>query len=389
MRYIQGIQFDPRYLIDTHRTFAQALNRHRIILTSLGTPITVFHKETDRTINISGNYIQPQKCYCTYDPNNRIRNPDPNHIVCYGTGVLPGYERYGHTTYVITTTTENLILNNVNKEINIVNKFNGFTLNSNYLTGEIITPNFPLNNYKETVFFRLYEVVNPQENRIEYYFSTDNGTTWTQIPVDRTVLNNPIVDLSVFPSSPTNVISNIMFRIVLRKRTINSPTPIFNYIKYRARTQFNLSEIDDRFREIDIPATLISHRLPPMILKQMESGLMVSMESTWWTLPESKIKNGDIILFLLGHMRGKLFVVHDAETRIYGKYGLPLSISFKVKLIRDETDALGIKHYLSENNEFIRTKIFSTFNSESYYPSEQNYSILNYKNRQPGSLTTW
>ncbi|MEO0074541.1 MAG: hypothetical protein ABIK31_00320, partial [candidate division WOR-3 bacterium] len=378
MRYINGIQFDPRYLVDTHRTFEQALNRHRVLLSTLGVPITVFSRETDRTIDINGVYNAPQRCYCTIDVNNRVKNPDPMHSLCYGTGVLPGYERFGYTTYVVTTTNDNLTLTNVVKEIDPVGKFNGFKLVGNNLTGEIITGDFPLSNYRETVFFRLAERVNPESNRVEYFYSVDSGVTWVSIPVDRTNLSSPIVDLSVFPNFD---ISSIRFRIVLRRRTATSPTPIFGYFKYRARTHFNLNEIDDRFNEIDIPATLASFRVPPMTLKQIESGLVVDYDLTWWTLPESRIKNGDVVLFLFGHNRGKLFLASNVETRIYGKYGLPLSITFNTKLIRDESDSVGIVQYLTEDNEFRRTKIFSTFNTASYFPSESVYSEVNYKNR--------
>ena len=386
MRYINSLQFDPRYIIDTHHTFEQAISRHRILLSSLGTPITVFHRETDRNILASGAYIEPQRCYCTIDYNNRFKDPDPNHGLCYGTGSLPGYERFGYKTYVITTTTPNLTLTNLVKEIDPVNQSNSFRVVGHQTSGEIITEDLPTTNYKQTVFVRIAERVNPEQNRIEYYYSIDSGSTWVQIPVNRVDIQNPVLDLSVFP---TTEIPFIRFRIVLRKRNVNSQTPIFGYMKYRLRDQFNLNELDDRYREIDIPATLASFRVAPMMLKQMDSGLVVDQDLLWWTLPDSKIKNGDIILFLLGHNHGKLFSCSNTETRTYGKYGLPLSITFNAKLIRDETDAMGITKYLTEDNEFRKTKIFETFNTESYYPTPKDYSDLNYKNRQPGSLTTW
>lgn len=386
MRYINHHQFDPRYIIDTHRTFEQAVGRHRTLLSSLGVPITVFHRNSEKVLDVNGFFVEPQSCYCTIGHDGKRKDPDPNHILCYGTGTLPGYERFGHSTNVLTLNNQNITMNNVSKTLDVSKQQAYFSISGTSLQGEIIVDNFPITSYFETTYFKILEQTNPEENRVEYYYSIDLGINWIEIPVNREVLNSPVVDISVFPQDP---VENIQFRVLLRKRFASSSPPKFTYFKYQYRNQYNLNELDDRFREIDIPATLSSHRILPMVLKQRESGLTVENDPVWWSLPDSKVKNGDVILFLMGHHKGRMFVTSNTETRTYGKYGLPLSIQFNTKLIRDESDALGLSYYLADSQEFRRTRVFETFNTEGYFPSELDYSRINYKNNQPGTLTNW
>lgn len=383
MRYINHSQFDPRYIIDTHRTFEQAVGRHRTLLSSLGTPITIFHREGDKHLNVNGTFNEPVKCYCTNDVGGKIKPPDPDHGLCYGTGTLPGYERFGYTSLVVANPTPNLTLTNVISNLNANNKTAGFII-AGTSTGTVTTPNYPVTDYKSVTYFRIREAVNLEANRNEYYFSVDNGVTYTEIPVSYTT-QQPVPDISVFPPTMTQ----IKFKIILRKRFAASAPPVFTYIKFRYRNQYNLAEVDDRFKEITLPATLASYRVSPMVMKQWDSGLVIDQDLIWWTLPDSKIKNGDVILYLLGHNQGKMYVTSDVEVRTYGKYALPTSITFKTKLIQSEGDAVGIAKYLVEDQELRNVRLFETFNTDSYFPSEKDYSALNYKNHQPGSMTTW
>jgi hypothetical protein len=384
MRYINHSQFDPRYIIDTHRTFEQAVGRHRTLLTSLGTPITVFHREGDKHLNVNGTFNEPVKCYCTNDVGGKIKNPDPDHGLCYGTGVFPGYERFGYSSLIIANPTPNLVLTNTMSNLNAQNRTAGFILAGVSSTGTVETPDYPVTDFKAVTYFRIREAVNLEENRNEYFFSTDSGATYTQIPINYST-QQPVPDLSVFPTTMTQ----IRFRVILKKRAATSSTPVFTYLKFRYRNQYFLSEVDDRFKEITLPATLASYSISPQVMKQWDSGLTIDQDPIWWTLPDSKIKNGDVLLYLLGHNQGKMYIARETEVRTYGKYALPLSITFKVKLIQSEGDAMGITKYLVEDTELRNVHLFETFNSDVYFPSEKDYSDINYKNHQPGSLTTW
>jgi hypothetical protein len=365
--------------MDVHRTFQQALNRNRILLSSLGAPVSFFYFQGNKQIDIAGNYIKPIPCYCALDQKGNPKDPDPNHRACYGTGALPGFERYGYNTIVISTTTPNLTLNNVTKNIDEKGRISKFSLSGNALTGDIISDNYQLTNIKDINFFRFAESVNLEENRIEYYYSPDNGTTYIQIPIDYTNKLNPVPNLSVIP----NTITQIKFKITLRKRFANSSSPVFGYIKFRFRDQYLLSEIDSRFREINIPATLAAPYINPYLLKQKEVGIVVDNEPQWWTLPEAAVNNGDVILYLLGHNQGKMYTISNVEVRTYGKIGSVLSLKFNTKLITHDTESLGILKYLSEDNELKNYKPFEHFNIASYYPSERDWSLNNYHSNLP------
>lgn len=365
--------------MDVHRTFQQALNRNRILLSSLGSPVSFFYFQGNRQIDIAGNYNKPIPCYCSLDKDGKPKNPDPTHRACYGTGALPGFERYGYTTIVTATTTPDLALNNVMRTIDEAGRLSKFVISGNAIEGTVTTPDYPTTDLKDISFFRIAESINLEQNRNEYYYSSDNGTTYVRIPIDYTDKLNPVADLSVIP----NTITSIRFRVVLKKRTPTSSSPVFGYIKFRFRSQFLLSEIDSRFREINIPATLAAQYINPYLLKQKEVGIVIDSEPQWWTLPEAAVNNGDVILHLLGHNQGKMYTISNMEVRTYGKIGSALSLKFNTKLIAQETDSLGILKYLSEDNEIRNFKPFEHFNIASYFPSERDWSTNNYHSNWP------
>lgn len=379
MKYVNGIQFDPRSTMDVHRTFQQALNRNRVLLSSIGSPVSFFYFQGNKQIDIAGNYLKPIPCYCALDQKGSPKDPDPNHRACYGTGTLPGFERYGYNTIVIATTTPNLTLNNITRTLDENGRVSKFIISGNLLEGDIITDNYQLPNIKSINFFRFTESVNLDQNGTEYYYSSDNGATYIRIPVDYTDKTNPVPDISVIPST----ITQVRFKITLKKRFANSSSPIFGYIKFRFRDQFLLSEIDSRFKEINIPATLAAQYINPYLLKQKEVGVVIDSEPQWWTLPEAAVNNGDVILHLLGHNQGKMYTVSNLEVRTYGKIGSALSLKFNTKLIPQDTDSLGILKYLAEDNELKNFKPFEHFNIASYFPSERDWSLTNYHSNWP------
>lgn len=381
MRYINGIQFDPRHLLDTHRTFEQAWNRHRVILSSLGTPITVFYSHGRDEIDDLGMLKERQRCHCSFDQNGNKKDPDPDHRLCYGEGVLPGFEKYGYNTIIVTNTTKNVVENNVafdgpNQEGTY---FNHYTLDNSETSGEIISPNYVIDSFYGITFFKFAQKNNPEQNRVRYYYSTDNGSTWVNIPVTYDTSGKPTVDFSAFPEELTQ----IKFRILMEKRYTHSSSPKFSYLKFRYQSTPNLSEIDTRFKEIDMPATLTAYSISPQEVKQAQQGLTVSKEPTWWTLPESRIGNDDMIMYLNGHYKGRMFYCYDIEERIYAKFGYPLSLQFKTRMLRDSSSNLGIRAYLADESEFTRIQPFTTFNMNAYYPEESELTESHYKSRQP------
>lgn len=379
MKYVNGIQFDPRSTMDVHRTFQQALNRNRVLLTSLGSPVSVFYFQGNKQITLAGDYAKPVPCYCSLDQKGAPTNPDPNHRACYGTGALPGFERYGYRTIAISTTTPSLSLTNVMKSIDEKGRISKFTLTGTATTGDIITPDYPVTDFKDITSFRFTEAINLEENRNEYYFSTNAGVSYTLIPVDYTDKTNPVADISVFPST----MASIRFKVTQKKKTATSSSPVFGYIKFRYRDQFYLSEIDNRFREINIPATLAAPSQNPYLLKQKEMGIVIDSEPSWWTLPETQLNNGDVLLYLLGHNQGKMYTISNMQVNTYGKIGSALSLRFNTKLITAEAEHLGVVKYLAEDSELRNYRPFEHFNIASYYPTEQQWSATNYHSNLP------
>lgn len=389
MKYINGApQFDPRALIDMHRTAEAVWNRHRVLLRAVGTPITVFYITGLEQKIIDGKLVPPQACYCALDRLGNPQSPDRDHHLCYGVGVLPGWDRYGYKSHVVATTTAGLTLTGSRVIPDDKNRLSTFALNDGSLVGTIVTPDYPVSNFLEFTSWVFRESVDRENNRNEYEYSIDSGTTWIPIPINYTNKLNPVVDMSVFPQ-PGAVVNTIRFRITQRKRVAAASTPLFGYIKFRYRNMYTLAEIDDGYREVTIPATLMAYQNNPFSLTQGNSGLYVEQKPTWWTLPESRISNGDVIMYLLGHRRGRMYMCSDAEERTYMKYASPMSISFQTKYIMDEQSDMGVTKYLASDSELLNQPLFYHSNMEEYFPSERDWTDLHYKTNHPsGGLGT-
>ena len=389
MKYINGApQFDPRALVDMHRTAEAVWNRHRVILRTIGTPITVFYITGKDQKIINGNLVPPQPCFCAVDRNGKPQNPDRDHQVCYGTGVLPGWERYGYKSHVITTTSYGLTLSGSRAVPDPQNRLSAFALNDGALSGTIVTPDYPLENFLEFTQWVFKEAVDRENNRNEYEYSIDSGVTWIPIPIDFSNKLNPVVDMSVFPQ-PGDVVTTIRFRITQRKRVAAASSPLFGYIKFKYRNMHSLAEIDDGFKEINIPATLMAYQNNPFSLTQGNSGMYVEQKPVWWTLPESRISNGDVIMYLLGHRRGRMYMCSDVEERTYMKYASPMSISFQTKYIQNEQSDMGVVKYLASDTELLNQPLFYHSNMDDYFPTERDWTALHYKSNHPsGGLGT-
>jgi hypothetical protein len=255
-------------------------------------------------------------------------------------------------------------------------------------SGTIITPDYPLTNFQEITSWVFKELVDRENNRNEYEYSTDAGTTWVPIPIDYTNKLNPVVNMSVFPQ-PGALVTQIRFRITQRKKTTAASSPQFGYIKFKYRTLPALSEIDDGYKEVGIPATLMAYQNNPFSLTQGNSGVYVEQKPVWWTLPESRISNGDVIMYLLGHRRGRMYLCSDVEERTYMKYASPMSISFQTKYIMDEKSDMGVVKYLARDTELLNQPLFYHSNMEEYFPTEKDWTALHYKTNHPsGGLGT-
>ena len=353
-----------------------------MMLRTLGTPITVFYIMGEKQKLINGNLVQPQACYCALDHTGKKQNPDRDHQLCYGTGVLPGWDRYGYVSGVFTTTTDNLVLTNSIKSVDDKNRISKFIIGNNSLTGSIETPDYTVNNFLKFTYFKFREVVDLESNRNEYFYSIDSGTTWTKIVIDYTDKANPVVDMSTLPQ-PGTIVTKIRFRVDQKKKTSASSTPTFIYIKFRYQNKYNLADIDAGFREITIPATLAAYSVNPFVLQQVDAGLMVNQDPNWWVLPEAKIGNGDVVMYLLGHKKGMMYFCSDVEERVYAKFGYPTSITFKTKFVFDKGSDMGIVKYLAEDDELRNNPIFYHSDIESYYPWEKQLSQSHYQSNFP------
>lgn len=338
MRWPQRPRTEIRGVIDRFQIYDHILAQSRTKMRGAGSPCTYFR---NTSITFYGTApTNETKCYCwtTGDKNQ----PDRNHFVCMGTGYLSGYQKYGYHEHTVTTTST------VTKDAFVVisgERNSKFIISSPTQTqGTITTERFSLERFREVDRFLATESTQADQNRIRYYYSTDD-TTWTQITMTAYTTNRLGNKQGSF-SLPQGT-EYIRFRIVLQKKAANSLSPEFNSIKFRYRKQRKLIEIDPRF-PIDIPAFLAAREQQTVEIKQdRDIGWTTDWPLWWWTLPEAGIKDSDIIMFLQGAFANRYFEIQSLTPYVHGPDLRVLHNEFKTSYLRDKDDIIKVLDLLS------------------------------------------
>lgn len=347
MRWTVPARGDIRRVADRAHLYDRIINNNRIILDGHGSPVTYWR---NTALNSYGQQITEAKggvrCYCW---DSTKAQPDKRHFLCQGNGwVSHLYQKYGYHDVLFATPSANstpsapATLIKSSADIIITGDRNSsFTLSGASTSATLTTTVIPFTRFKEVSQILINDSTDEVNNRITYEYSLD-GATWIPLAVQAyaTPLSNRVAYLDI-PSTSTQ----IQLRMTLKKKTASSSAPKWNSIRFRYRQGHILENIDDRFK-IDIPSFLASRNNPEWYVTQGEYGWDTVKPYRWWTLPETKIENNDIIMFLTGEFLNKKFMVGSLVKYTYGPMLQLTHQEFESEFIRDSDDLMGILDYL-------------------------------------------
>ena len=338
MHWATPARGDIRRVVDRNHLYNRIINNNRIILDGHGTPVTYWRNTSVSAIGKAPKVTEGAiKCYC-WDTNQA--QPDKKHVVCQGTGWLTHtYQKYGYQDHVFSTPSP--LFRSTNDLVVTGERNSQYELSGISTIGTITTEKITLTNLKEAIYVLINDVSDAKHNRIEYSYTLDD-VHWLPMTVE--ACEAPVCNKVAYIILPETA-TFIRFAIMLRKRTPSSPSPSWNYIRFRYRQMLNFEDIDSRF-PIPFPAFLASRNNPETLIEQGEFGWSTTVPYRWWSLPEAAIEENDIIMFLQGSFSGQRSV---AKYMIKYTYGPLLQIThreYETKFIRDDDDLLGVAELL-------------------------------------------
>jgi hypothetical protein len=322
-------------VMDRYHILDRMVNRNRTKMLAAGSPCTYWRNSATA---LTGTIVTGlTRCYCWGAQEGA---PDRTHFLCMGTGYLEGYQKYGYNEVVFSTPSD--LTKSSNNLVITGEKGSSYTISGTSTSETLATARITLTNFKDVTYFLINEAINADQNRIEYYYSTDD-TNWVQLTITSTG-GLAIANKQASFSLPVDT-SYIRFRITLKKRMTTSPAPKWNSIRFRYRKHIKLYEMDSKFN-IQIPAFMAAREQQMRGIAANEFGWTITFPLEWWTLPDADIKQSDIIGFLQGKYVGHRFEVQKLREFTYGENLQVLHKSFESIYIRDQHALLGIIHYL-------------------------------------------
>jgi len=341
---------DIRRTIDKYGLYNRTLTLLRAKMSGAGSPCTYWKNDS---LTIYGTY-NPNltRCYCWKKTEGteiavtqEQSSPTKDHFLCMGTGMLGGYQKYGYTEIVFSTPSTYTVSA---AALTVGNDTNGqpdkFMLSGTTTSASIDTQNYTLTNFKDINHFIVKESTDTNANRIEYFYSIDNGSTWAQITMiayTSTRLGNKQASGFTLPVGTTQ----IKFRATFKKKTATSTSPLLNSIRFRYRNQPTLVELDTRF-DVEIPSFLTCREQVTTEMNETKEGLKTTRPMRWWVLPEAYVKNTDIIMFLQGVFRNEKYEVQNLVNHTHGPDLQVLHRSFESAFLRDRYDIIRIHDIL-------------------------------------------
>jgi hypothetical protein len=345
MKWAVPFRVDPRSVIDKYKLYNRILNRNRAKMRGAGSPCTLYRNSAITLYGTAPENLT--KCYCWSksgddDTATEINSqPKRDHFLCMGTGYLQGYDKYGYGS-IIASTPSNLTFSTSN--ISVAQDASGepdrIIISGSSQNENLETENYTLTNFQEVDHFLAKDATDTDTNRIKYYYSTDDGGTWTEITMvdyTDTALGNKQSSGFTLPIGTTQ----IKFKIELEKRYATSPSPRFNSIRFRYRNHVTLYNMDPRFT-IQIPSFLASREQVALEVKQGEYGWKTTRPMRWWVLPETNVQEGDIIMFLQGEFEDQKYEIQNLTEHTHGPSLQVLHRDFESAFLRDNRDIIRI-----------------------------------------------
>jgi hypothetical protein len=354
-------------VVNRYHLYERTINRNVQKMRAAGTPCTFWR---NMAMTSTGIYRTDfTKCYCWASPiegggsvSTQAVQPDRRHFLCYGTGILDtddeggigritggGYQKYGYREHIISTPTKGLTRSSNNLIIS-GNRGSNYVISGASTSETLTTQRYQLFNFKEVDYILMNEKIDNTQNRVEYLYSTDD-VNWYQLTLAEYLPGVKVTDKIANVYSSIDLPEGteyIRFRVRLRKRTATSPSPEWNSIKFRYRNMMNFNEIDTIFSDVTTPAFLAAREQQSTVVEQADSGIgwETRFPLRFWTLPDAAIEDTDIIKFIKGTFKDRMFEVNDLIKYTYGEMAYILHRGFEANYIRDNLDLLGIVHYL-------------------------------------------
>lgn len=313
---------DPKGVIEAYKIIDRIIDKNEEELKSSGTPMTLWKY-----------YPFGPSCTCEKDATCSL---------CYGTGFLNGYQKYGYYTYTYASTSvgkQDRFGLNLSGNVDVIDipqtTTTSFMLTSGtsgYIETNWIQIKSPSWNAIEHTFIKA-KIFTPPETAITYSFTID-GINWVMI----TDLTQPI---PVPPEAET-----IKIRLTLHRTSVYIPSPAINCFRYRFKTKPNYNLYDQRFKLADIPAFLASKQVNPMSYMLKQEGNQVDYLPKFWALPDVKIEAKDIGMFLQGNHKNQRFEFQKIELSEHGEDSRVLHTSWQSRFIFSPDDTLGIAYSL-------------------------------------------
>ena len=238
---------DPRALPATGGPFSDVVTFSRSLL---HTPN--YNPQLDQTTTTNSGY---PLCSCY---KHTSKQPDDACRSCYGTGIIPGYTKFGHTEYVAASTDPSLTLVN----LALVTDFQPHRLGllAGQTTGSLTTPDLT--------------VLNPDGRRFEFrvdaYLRQAAGTSVTvEFSTDSGASYNAIADIN----DPTPTTGTIRFRVTIDRTLVTDKSPFFEILRAR-------------HSRMDEPFIRVLKGLPTRTRSRDGTGIVDSDGNLrWWTVP--------------------------------------------------------------------------------------------------------
>lgn len=337
-------------IMDRFEILPRIINRNRVKMNAAGAPCTYWRNASILALaKVPGDDID--KCYCWSDPeavgdtDAQRSQPDRRHFLCHGTGYLPGYQKYGYTEIVLSTTST--LTESADTLVTTGSRGSAYTLSGTSTSEYLESERFALDNLKEVDYFLVNESIDADQNRMEYSYSTDD-TNWTDLDIEDYSPSSDLASKVANKQATLNLVADteyIRFRVTFVKRVSTSTPPKWNSLRFRYRNHKTLTEIDPRF-SIEIPSFLAAREQESRSIEATEHGWTIKYPLNWWTLPEADIQNSDVIMFLQGSYENYRFETKNLREFTYGENLQVLHKAFESVMIRDEHSFLGIIQYL-------------------------------------------
>lgn len=185
------------------------------------------------------------------------KQPDNKCLQCYGTGVIPGYTKFGHTEMFIAATAPSAVL--VNTELMQDNTPFRIQLATGQTTGTFTSPDFSVNNPSARPFVvqtvgQLWQA----GNTITTAFSVNGGGVYADIStINTTIPTTGVIRFRVTLTRPSTTVKSPRFEI-LRARHARMDEPFVRMLKglptrTRARDAYGIVDSDGNFRYWTVP----------------------------------------------------------------------------------------------------------------------------------------